>query len=136
MFPRKRIPLMVRDVMSQPPVTIDMTVSVRDAARLMCEKRIGSLLVVDKEGRLRGILTERDVLCAAGKDVMNTPVWTIMTENPVTIKPEAPIDEAIKKMVEIGIRHLPVVDKEGKPVGIISVRDILGSIRLFVELFK
>jgi len=127
---------MVRDIMSQPAVTISMTTTIGEAAKKMCENRIGSLLVVDKEGRLRGIITERDLLCAVGKDILSNPVWTIMTENPISIKPEAHLDEAIKKMTEVGIRHLPVVDKEGRPIGLVSVRDILGSIRLFMDIFR
>lgn len=102
----------------------------------MCKEGIGSVMVVDKEGKLIGIVTERDLIHAiTKKDIgRGIPVWMIMTENPVTIQPGAQIVEAIKKMRDINVRHLPVVDKDGKPVGMISMRDLIDAAMVFLQL--
>ena len=55
-----------------------------------------------------------------------------MTENPITVNPGTPIMDALKTMREANIRHLPVVDKEGKPVGILSIRDVVEAIMLLL----
>jgi CBS domain-containing protein len=130
-----RTPLLARDIMTPNPLKIDMDAKIRDAAKIMCENKVGSLLVVDSKGSLRGIITERDILCAAAKEgCCDMPVWTIMTENPVVVSMNAPIDDVIRKMTEIGVRHLPVVDEKNNPVGIISARDVLAALRAFHEL--
>jgi CBS domain-containing protein len=127
---RRRIPLTARDVMAVPPVTIRQDARMSEAARLMCEHRIGSVLVVNDEGRLIGIVTERDLACAVAKECVDAPIWSVMTENPVTVKPETTIDEVLRIMGELGVRHIPVVDEDEKPVGVISVRDIVALVRL------
>ncbi len=58
----------------------------------------------------------------------NYPVWMFMTENPITVEPGTPIIDALKLMRDANIRHLPVVDKEGKPVGMLSFRDLVEAI--------
>ncbi|MCD6324195.1 MAG: CBS domain-containing protein, partial [Desulfurococcales archaeon] len=77
---------------------------------------------------------ERDLLYALADcekcDVMQ--VWMYMTENPVTVKPSTPITEAIDTMREAGVRHLPVVDSEGKPLGMLSMRDVVEALMLVI----
>ena len=109
---------------------------IREAARLMYEKRIGSVLVVDEEGKLVGIVTERDIVfaCAQGWNADMHEVWEIMSENPVTVKPSDNVVAAMEKMRELGIRHLPVVDDQGKPVGMISFRDIMDLVLTLIEI--
>lgn len=124
-------------VMSKPPITVHKSASVQEAARLMFNHRIGSVLVVDDEGKLVGIVTERDLvyLVATGKVDLarDYPVWQIMTENPITASPEESVLEALVKMSEARIRHLPVVDEAGKPVGVISYRDIMSVISKLIS---
>jgi len=116
-------------IMSTPPITVRKEDSVKEAARIMYNNRIGSVIVVDEEGRVVGILTERDLiyLIALGKKELFSeyPVWQIMTENPITGRPDETVLEALSKMKEAKIRHLPVVDDENRPLGMVSVRDIL-----------
>ena len=127
---KRRLPLRVEDLMSTPPVTIDRDEPLEKAAKLMYENNIGSVIVVSKDGKIEGILTERDLVfaIARGKIGRNMPVWMFMTENPITVNPGTPIIDALKTMREANIRHLPVVDKEGKPVGMLSLRDIVEAI--------
>jgi len=135
LLPKKKLPVLARDVMSAPPLTVDEKTPLKEVAQKMCEAKVGSALVVDSKGRLTGIITERDMLCFMGKEgSADTPVWMAMTENPISVHPDTPIDEVIDKMVNAGIRHVPVVDKDGKPLGVISVRDILGLLRLLARL--
>ncbi|MCE4628628.1 MAG: CBS domain-containing protein [Desulfurococcales archaeon] len=137
-LPRRSIPLLARDIMSKPPITIDEKTPLREAAKLMCENKIGSVLVVGADGKLRGIVTERDVTCAATKenDVCQMPVWQFMTPDPAFVYETTPVSEVIEKFSELGVRHLPVVDRDGKPVGVISIRDVLALIELFIRAFK
>ncbi|MEM0113407.1 MAG: CBS domain-containing protein, partial [Metallosphaera sp.] len=62
------------------------------------------------------------------------PVWQLMTENPVTAKPTDTIEEALARMKEINVRHLPVVDDDGKPVGVLSIRDIIDFMLRMIRL--
>jgi len=133
---RRRLPVLVKDVMVSPPVTVKGREPLREAAKAMYESRVGSVLVVDEEGRLRGILTERDVVYATAEGFPgDTPVWEIMTEKPIVARPEEPLSEALKKMRSAGVRHLPVVDDGETPIGIVSLRDLLEALIALLGLF-
>ena len=100
--------------------------SVREAARLMMEARVGAVLVVS-EGRLVGIFTERDVvyrITAVDRDPRATRLGEVMTPQPKTLAPEESFGRALLVMHENGFRHVPVVE-DGKPLGMISARDAL-----------
>lgn len=104
-------------------------ISVREAAQRMKRARQGALAIIDSHGRLTGICTERDLsfkVVAEGLSAEATPVGDIMTPNPVSISPEKPFGHALHLMFEGGFRHMPVVDPQGRPIGMISARDALG----------
>ena len=109
----------------KPPQTIDATTTVRDAIHTLVNRRIGCLLIED-EGRLSGIFTERDVLnkVATNTASMDCPISKVMTHAPATITNADSIGYALHTMDLGGYRHLPVVDDDGRPTGVISVRDI------------
>jgi len=112
---------------SQSPVTASGELTVEQASRLMKEKRIGALLVLDG-GRLAGIFTERDALfrvIAEQRDPARTRLQEVMTANPRTIAPDRPFGHALHMMHEGGFRHVPVVEGE-RPIGVVSARDALG----------
>jgi CBS domain-containing protein len=112
----------------QEPVTALATTTVHDAARLMRERNIGALLVVEAE-KLVGIFTERDGLfrvLAEGLDVNATKLASVMTRNPQTITSASGFTTALQMMHEGRFRHIPVVE-DGRVIGIVSVRDALGS---------
>lgn len=114
-------------VRNQRIITVPRTASVRTAAHMMKEARIGALPVVD-EGRLVGIFTERDALfrVLAGRlDPDRTTVDEVMTRDPTTVGPERSIVHALHLMHEGGFRHLPVVER-GRPIGMVSIRDAVG----------
>jgi CBS domain-containing protein len=118
----------------QNPVTASAEITVAAAARLMKERRVGAILVVE-DGSLAGIFTERDVVfrvIAEGRDPVATRVAEVMTANPHTIAPDRPFGHALHLMHEGGFRHVPVVDN-GRPLGVVSARDALGpELRDFV----
>lgn len=107
--------------------TTDMTV--RAACRLMAEKKIGALLLVN-DNRIAGIFTERDALnkvLADGLDADSTRVSLVMVKDPQTIRADKPLAYALQFMADGGFRHVPVVDAAGAPLGMVSARDALGQ---------
>ena len=119
----------VRDVMSSGRlVSVEPGASLLDAARAMAEAGVGSVLVVSG-GRLVGIFTEKDLVRAVASGAsLGERVESFMTREPVTVKPDDPLPLAASKMVEGGFRHLPVVDEDGRPIGVVSVRDVLRAL--------
>lgn len=110
-------------------VTAGKDLTVRAACRQMTEKKIGALLVVDGN-RIAGIFTERDALnkiLSASLDPDTTRLEQVMVHDPQTIGADKPLAYALYMMAEGGFRHVPVVDKAGTPVGMVSARDALGQ---------
>ena len=98
-----------------------------DAIRLMSEKNVGALLVMNG-GKLAGIVSERDYtrkVILAGKSSKDTPVSEIMTEEVITATPGEPVVTCMKAMTEKRIRHLPVLDGNGDVVGVVSIGDLV-----------
>jgi CBS domain-containing protein len=118
----------VTEVMTEATVTDSPEDSLREAAKKMWEQQTGSLLVVDEDGELIGIITERDVLRGVATAVaLNTAtVAEVMTKDVTTVGLGTSLREAAKLMADLWIRHLPVVDASGKVVGIVSQRDLAG----------
>jgi CBS domain-containing protein len=109
------------DVETVPPET-----KVLAAVQRMNERKIGALLVTAR-GRPVGIFTERDVLVrvvAAGLDPNRTVVHEVMTQNPVVIRSDMTVNEAMRVITERRCRHLPVIDR-GELRGLISIGDLM-----------
>lgn len=107
--------------------TATSTTSIREAAIIMKEWRSSALLVID-DGRLVGICTERDIVfrvVAVASDPSQTPVASVMTRDVQTIHADRPFGHALHLMYEGGFRHIPVLDRQGVPVGILSAHDAL-----------
>jgi len=103
--------------------------TVFDALKLMAEKNVGALLVVDGE-KIAGIFSERDYarkIILKGKASKDTPVAEIMTAEVTTLRPEQSVEECMGLMTDKRIRHLPVLDGE-KLVGLISIGDVVKAI--------
>jgi CBS domain-containing protein len=114
-------------ISDQEPVVAPATMTVSDAARLMRERRVGAIMVL-QEDTLAGIFTERDALIrvlAEGRDVQATRLADVMTCDPKTIHPDRSFAEALQMMYGGSFRHVPVVE-DGRPVGMVSARDALG----------
>lgn len=114
----------IREVMSSRLVTVEPTATVAEAATVMGERRVGCVLVL-ADGGLAGIFTERDIVRALGNhfDAATHPIETWMTREPVTIGPDASVQEGLDRMLRGNFRHLPVVEG-GDLVGVVSIRDL------------
>ena len=116
----------VSDIMSDRVVTIDRREPVIAAARLLKRMNLGALPVTDRSGRLRGMLTDRDIVLrcvASGADARELRVADIMTRGVVTAEPETEVAEAARTMGGGQVRRLPVVEG-GKLVGMLSLADM------------
>src|SRR5262249_22037001 len=116
----------VCELMARDPLTVDADATVVAAVNVMNERRTGCV-VVHKDGKLAGIFTERDVLRRVIFRELNQSwkVEAVMTRNPETLPPNASIAHALNKMSVDGYRHIPVVDRDGKAIGVLSVKDIV-----------
>jgi CBS domain-containing protein len=102
--------------------------SVQTAANRMNDRNVGSLLVLGAKGQPVGIVTDRDLtvrVLAKGLDGIDTTVGEVMTPFPQTVYEDTPIEEALRIMRSGPYRRLPVVNPEGKLVGVLSIDDIL-----------
>ncbi len=110
------------------PASVRIEASVADAIRMMLDRHVGAVGVVDNEDRVAGIFTERDVLMRmslSGRDPSQTPIREVMTTPVEMAAPETPPGQAMATMVERHYRHLPVVDDHAHLLGILSIRNLL-----------
>ncbi len=130
--------------MTQKVITTGPEADVFDAYEKMTQNRIRHLPVIDADGRLIGIVTDRDIRSALPYSMIKDPIRTadaekvknlkvmdIMTTDPKTIGPHHTIQDALVLIQDLRVGALPVVDKEGKLKGILSVRDLL---RAFINV--
>ena len=112
------------DVMTRNVITVSPGASVREAARLMREHNIGTLVVID-DGYPVGIITERDIAFrVVARDLGgDTPVEEVMSTQLITVSESTSIERVLDTMQKHGFRRLPVL-KKGRLVGILSLRDI------------
>ena len=116
----------IGDVMTTNPETLPESTTVREAAEAMRANDIGDVVVVDDNGKLSGILTDRDIVVrvvAEGRDPRTTRIGDIASRDLTAVSPDDPVDRAVQLMRDKAIRRLPAVDK-GKPVGIVSIGDL------------
>jgi CBS domain-containing protein len=118
--------MQVRDGMSNVVLTVGPGHSLREAARLMSERRVGAAVVMDPDGEGPGIITERDVLDSVGRgqDVDSERVSAHLTAQVVYATPNWSLEKAAAQMVRGGFRHL-IVMEGGEVVGVLSVRDVV-----------
>ena len=120
---------MSKDIITKPLVTISPEETVLDAARKMVENNMGLLVICDPEdSEIKGVVSERDIIrsIATGKDG-TVSVQKVSTYNVVTVKWNSEVAEAAKAMNKHRIRHVVVVDDAGKPIGVVSMRDLVGE---------
>lgn len=117
----------IRDLDPRPPLTLGPADTVSAAWALMREHRVGCILVAEDE-RLVGIVTERDLLFRADGPDSRAPLRDVMTPDPETLWPDDPIVFALNKMSVGGFRHVPLVDAQRRPVGIVSVKHVIDYI--------
>jgi CBS domain-containing protein len=116
----------IREVMTSNPCTIDADKPVSYAAKMMRDEDVGLAPVVEGD-RLVGTLTDRDIairVVAESRDPESTKVKDVASTDVVTVDPEQDLDEALRLMAEHQVRRLPVVEEDGRVVGVVAQADI------------
>jgi CBS domain-containing protein len=116
----------IREVMTSNPRTIAADKPVAEAAKLMRDEDVGLAPIVEGD-RLIGTLTDRDIairVVAEGKDPQSTTVRDVASTDLVTVDPEQDFDEALRLMAQHQVRRLPVVEQDGRLVGVVAQADI------------
>ena len=120
--------MLIRDVIrNREPYSTRATATVQEAAEFMAARNVGAVCVVDEEGQLLGVFSERDVLkrvVVAGHNPRDVCVGDVLSELRAVIQCDETPHQALERMEQIGTRHLPVVDGE-RWVGMLSIRDLL-----------
>jgi CBS domain-containing protein len=116
----------IREVMTSNPRAIEADKPVADAAKLMRDEDVGLAPVVEGD-RLVGTLTDRDIairVVAEGKDPASTPVREVASTDVVTVGPEQNLDDALSLMAQHQVRRVPVVEQDGRLVGVVAQADV------------
>jgi CBS domain-containing protein len=116
----------ISEVMTSDPRSVTADSTVAEAARLMRDEDAGIVPITEGE-RLVGVVTDRDIaikVAAEGKDPQSTKVSEIAASNLVTIDPQQDLDEALQLMAKHQVRRLPVVEEDGRLVGILAQADV------------
>ncbi|MCX8042562.1 MAG: CBS domain-containing protein [Desulfobacterota bacterium] len=113
----------VSALMTPNPATIREHTSIRNAVQLVIEKRVAGLPVVDEKGRLVGVVSENDLLLLAASGRMSRALQ--FTRAPDTLTPDTTLKQALIKMIRLKRKWFPVVDADGKVIGVLARADIL-----------
>ncbi|HZU20001.1 MAG TPA: CBS domain-containing protein [Gaiellaceae bacterium] len=116
----------IRELMTVKPRTVKVGDSIVDAAKLMKGEDAGIAPIVEGD-RLVGVITDRDIavrVVAEGRDPQATKVEEIASQNVVTVDPQQDLDEALRLMAQHQVRRLPVVEEDGRLVGIVAQADV------------
>ena len=119
--------MQIDQIMSKPVFTCGINDNLNIAAQLMWEHDCGAIPVVNDEGRLVGIVTDRDICMATytqGSSPQAIPVSTAMAKDVRSCQPDDSIETVEQLMRESQVRRIPVVDDEGRPIGLVSLNDI------------
>ena len=125
----------IRGLLRGAPITVAPATTLEETVAVLQKSHVGCALVVGENGRLEGVFTERDLLnrvVGRGVDLKRARVSEHMTRNPETLGPDDRVAWALNRMNVGGYRHVPIVDGDGRPVGVLSVKDIVDFI---VDLF-
>jgi CBS domain-containing protein len=118
----------IKDLMSTDVITLDKGASLTDAAREMRDRDVGNVLVT-KDGKLCGVLTDRDIVVrglADGESPESLHIGEICSANLVSLSPDDSTDKAVKLMRDNAVRRMPVV-QDSRPVGIVSIGDLAAT---------
>jgi len=117
----------VKQLMTPYPVVVDAATPVAQCARLMDDRDIGALGVM-REGRLAGVLTDRDIVIRAvarERDLATLSAGELATPEVVAVAPDAPIEDAERRMRDHAVRRLFIVADDGRPLGILTLDDLI-----------
>ena len=119
--------MQVKEIMATAVATGSFDGRLNDVAQIMWDRDLGSVPIVDGEGRLAGIITDRDVCMAAytqGHALHEIPVARVMATHVLVCHIDDSVDTAEQLMREGQVRRVPVIDNDGRPVGVVSLSDL------------
>lgn len=108
--------------------TLAASATLEDAARELNEKRVGALVVIDAEGSIIGVFSERDLVrevARRGAKALDSDVASAMSRDVITAQPEETIDDCLARMTDRRVRHLPVIVENVRLIGIVSIGDLV-----------
>jgi CBS domain-containing protein len=117
----------IGEILTGFPTVVSSTATVLEAVEVMSKNRTGACVVMDA-GELKGLFTERDVMSKVvlkKLDPATAKIGEVCTIHLITAKPDTPEHQALRTMIDRHIRHLPVIDGDGKLVGMLSLRKLL-----------
>jgi CBS domain-containing protein len=117
----------IRDLMTSDPTVVEPDKPVAEAAKLMKAEDVGIVPIVDDQNRLVGTITDRDItvrVVAEEKDPKSTTVSEIASQSLITVDPQQDLHEALRLMAQHQVRRLPVVEEDGRLVGIVAQADV------------
>jgi CBS domain-containing protein len=117
----------IRDLMTSDPKVVEPDKPVAEAAKLMKAEDVGIVPIVDDQNRLVGTITDRDItvrVVAEEKDPKSTTVSEIASQSLITVDPQQDLHEALRLMAQHQVRRLPVVEEDGRLVGIVAQADV------------
>jgi CBS domain-containing protein len=130
--------LKAQDIMTREVMTFSEETTVREAAALLLERRISGAPVVDRDGKLSGVLSEEDligVFYEGHRNLEKTAIGTcsvlgssLVTRKVISVRPETLVQEIAKKLMSLKIKRVPVVDGASRVVGVVSRKDILKAL--------
>jgi CBS domain-containing protein len=115
------------ELMSHPVITCNVNDPLEVAAKLMWDEDIGSIVVVREDGKLAGMITDRDVCMAAftqSRSLDQLLAHAAMSSSVIAATPDTPLADILRTMAERQIRRIPIVDVENRPIGLVSLNDI------------
>ncbi|MFX1482542.1 MAG: CBS domain-containing protein [Promethearchaeota archaeon] len=119
----------IKGLIDEDVVTASGDISLKEAISLLYRRNVGSIVITDKDEKCKGIFTDRDAIRVIANDVpLSTPLGDVMTTNLKTVDEHATFAMVKAIMRTHKIRHLPVVDEQGRLIGILSLRSILDEV--------
>ncbi len=107
-------------------VTAKPNVTIKKAIEMLFKRHVGAIVVTDDAKKCVGIFTERDAIRVVAQNIPpNTPLKKVMTKNVVTVSEDATFAECRRALISRGIRHLPVVNSQGRLAGLVVIRDVV-----------
>jgi CBS domain-containing protein len=122
--------LKTKNIMVRNVVTAKRDITVRKAIETLFKRHVGAVVVTDDKKKCVGIFTERDAIRVVAQNIPldDTALGKVMTRNVVTVSEDATFEESRRLLISHGIRHLPVVNSQGKTVGLVAVRHFLDEL--------
>jgi acetoin utilization protein AcuB len=124
-----QLPAQVDELMTQAVMSLQLNATFGDAVSLLASQHVRHSVIVDEQGKLKGVISDRDLLRALARtpDWKSKPVRDIMTHEPFVVHPNTSVADALAQMIEKRINCLPVIDDDGKVCGILTSTDLLES---------